>query len=109
MKEFKGTPGPWTTNNQWFGPTNAVSWISIENDNKNIIAEAKGKHCSIPNKECKYNAQLIASAPELLEALQLLVNTIDNLDKSKLPVGTILRLDNTINIANEAINKALGL
>lgn len=103
MIEFKGTPGPWNINNQWFGPTNAVSWVSIENDNKNIIAEAKGKHCSIPNKECKYNARLIAVAPELLEVLQEMVY----LFAGEMPKGTPRH--SACKKATSIINKALGL
>ena len=53
MKEFKGTPGPWAINHYY-------NWIESENADKVVIGGSQG---SRPD-----DAQLIAAAPELLEA-----------------------------------------
>lgn len=61
MGEFKGTPGPWI---------NVGGWVDAENN---------GIICSLssvdrkPEEVSDANANLIAAAPELLEALQDLV------------------------------------
>lgn len=54
--EFKGTKGQWKINK-------GIAIVSIATDEKLI--------CVISGTEKKANAQLIASAPELLEMLQL--------------------------------------
>lgn len=70
MKEFKGTPGPWEVeDNGYFYDINAVrgtvgdvcssaSWFDND-EHRGPVAMA--------------NAHLIAAAPELLEALEMLV------------------------------------
>lgn len=70
MNEFKGTPGPWEVeDNGYFYDINAVrgtvgnvcssaSWFDND-EHRGPVAMA--------------NAQLIAAAPELLEALEMLV------------------------------------
>jgi hypothetical protein len=61
MKEFEGTQGAWRLDS--FG--NELV-IVRESDKQHILTMRTG---SLP-KEKKANAQLIATAPELLEALQ---------------------------------------
>lgn len=79
MKEFKGTPGPWF----WQGGVLC---------NKDFIIGGLGH-----NFNNQANKNLIAAAPELLEALQLCVALING-------NGRGCELQN----AQNAINKALG-
>lgn len=68
MKEFKGTPGPWNAQEHtvWgkdIGDRIALSAMKYEN--------------SVVTVEGLANAQLIAAAPELLEALQKIDRDIE--------------------------------
>ena len=71
MKEFKGTPGPWiaSTYDRSIGPASReddqsygmilpVAWVAFDGD----------------QRYQQQNANLIAAAPELLEALQFIIN-----------------------------------
>lgn len=78
MKEFKGTPGPWHWDEEGLG-------------NKNHIVFGKEYPAEMTSKA---NKDLIAAAPELLEALQ------DLEARARIYVNT--------SKAKEAINKALG-
>lgn len=93
--EFKGTKGPLVQ-----VELNGVIYIS--NANSELV-------CELDNLETRgfiktspqvtyANAKLIAAAPELLEALQKLIKVFD--DKGQL-------LDFNVDIARQAINKAL--
>jgi hypothetical protein len=62
MKEFKGTPGPWMDEGVYIG---SVHWPFQ-------VAEVAKFFGHEALDEC--NAKLIAAAPELLEALQRMVN-----------------------------------
>ncbi|HCB1287093.1 TPA: hypothetical protein OT945_003632 [Klebsiella pneumoniae] len=84
MQEFKGTPGPWHVSNE-----NA---LRIRDDQSFVTVATAGY---VTNEEELATAYLIAAAPELLEALQLM------LDSQVLPVWHQ-------SIARAAINKALG-
>jgi len=95
MKEFKGTPAPWylieerpenyeiSVEDSWLGQ----SFASVHNNE--FIQSSKGK----------YNAQLIATAPELLEALQNLYDAIDS---------CIDLTPELLQASRATINKALG-
>lgn len=90
MQEFKGTPGPW------------FSEYSRENDayeiapmDRNGITMAWDKEICITADNNVENARLIAAAPELLEALQIICFYED------IPQGQR-------DIAEAAIKKALG-
>lgn len=93
MKDFKGTPGPWEVeDNGHFYDINAgrttvgdtcssISWF--DNDvHRGPVAKA--------------NARLIAAAPELLEALQMIMT------------GDFYMPKESADAARAAINKALG-
>ena len=102
MKEFKGTQGKWTS---------ALTYSNFETrilSGVKRIAEVKhyndGKGGVFKNdpelKEGMANAQLIATAPELLESLQEMVFLFnnENIDQQNAKVKAVL-----------TINKALGL
>lgn len=87
MSDFKGTPGPW-----------AGKDVGIcKQDDAGLQLGFISTNCEKRRSECAANAMLIAAAPELLKALQVMVaarpatcNTVE------------------ISLARAAIAKALG-
>ena len=91
MKEFKGTPGPWfrdnsraigpksTENDQSYGMIIPVGWVEFDHEVEVQVA----------------NQRMMAAAPELLEALQIICFFED--------ISSAQR-----EIAEAAIAKALG-
>lgn len=104
MKEFKGTPGPW----KWQKSSHTYGYYFLANEN-----ETKSKNCIIDDGSAcgEYSpaidvhgadAQLIAAAPELLEALQEFVDLFpDVIDGDAIMPA--------LDMAEAAINKALGV
>lgn len=65
--EFKGTKGKWYIDQEESHQMKNNVWCNVISANKTIdLADVYGD-----DEEAKANAQLIASAPELLEMLQL--------------------------------------
>jgi hypothetical protein len=64
---MKHTPGPWFADKQ--SPSGWVSIYAIEQDGRKTLPFAVCKHFNEVE-----NARLIAAAPDLLEALQLLLD-----------------------------------
>lgn len=93
MNEFKGTPGPWRVNTigkHWNNPALVHLKVTFGTDGE----------CICDTVYRREDADLIAAAPELLEALKgLLVRVAD--DEEYGP-------EHAITIAREAIKKALG-
>lgn len=87
MKEFKGTPGPWHWDEEGLG-------------NKNHIVFGKEYPAEMTSKA---NKDLIAAAPELLEALQRITPMYEALMRD---CG--LEHKEMIATSHAAINKALG-
>lgn len=85
MKEFKGTPGPWYWDEEGLG-------------NKNHIVFGKEYPAEMTSKA---NKDLIAAAPELLEALQRCESVLSNIQLEVCDVQDLL-------YARAAIKKALG-
>lgn len=96
MTNFKGHKGPWLIS------PSTKNWIVSQPERSDIckISDHNG-YDDIRGKDLA-NAHLIASAPELLNALQSLV---EELDGQFLSTSTNLYIEN----ANKAINKALGI
>lgn len=95
MTEFKGTPGPWRNS--------SGEWVT---DSKDDIAVAKITRYNCDASVQQFNAQLIAAAPELLEALQNMMGAFDNpIACRKLPADFNKE---AILSARAAIAKALG-
>lgn len=97
MKEFKGTPGPWIASNydrsigpvcreadQSFGMIFPIAWVEFDGNQEYQQA----------------NANLIAAAPELLDALQFTIHEVGHWLSTQKP-----ELKEKI---ESAINKALG-
>lgn len=97
-KTFKGTPGPWHVSKNYKEQVRADINIPIAN-----------VHSMLAPSDIKANARLIAAAPELLEALDRLVDLIDS-EGEGLECGmpTPQQWYDARNKAEAAIDKALG-
>lgn len=95
MEKFKGTSGPWRVGER------RGDLIDIRHNNKGIgaislnLAHVVARQSWL--KEAEANANLIAAAPELLEALIKLVDVVDDMVHGP-----------STDAAHAAINKALG-
>ena len=101
--KFKGTPGPWGIADIDDGWKDCVSSRSA---NGNVIAVAENENREIAEAD----ARLIAAAPELLEALQCIVDAIEGYDGKRRDIETfalIAQLDELSENAKTVIKKAL--
>src|SRR5690349_19590289 len=98
MNEFKGTKGKWMNRD--------LSIFTSDKENKIAVCEIVNDNY---DTESLGNAQLIASAPELLEALQGLV-FLHMCEQEGLSSGQPEPKQwlEAVDKASEAINKALG-
>jgi hypothetical protein len=102
MKNTKHTPGPWIkqgmgiVNSPVTGSAMATSRIETTLGNIEILDETN---------EPDYNLSLILSAPDLLEALEMAVATIERLKPSG---GTFDSTQGTKDVCRQAIAKAKG-
>lgn len=96
MKEFKGTPGPWNYRDD------EPEWVTDSNDN---IAVARVTRYNTDANAQHANAKLIAASPDLLSALQKLLEIYD--DQSG-KVWTTSSKRRALDNARAAVNKALG-
>jgi len=96
MKEFKGTQGKWYVQEYSDAYTNIIRCDNGKGFTSIYIASTSQN----PAPETRADAQLIATAPELLESLQEMVFLFnnENIDQQNAKVKAVL-----------AINKALGL
>lgn len=92
MKEFKGTPGPWVIGG------NEGNKLSVNADPYFVALVDEGD-------SQKANARLISSSPELLSALQHLVEVYDSDDGKQWNTASKKA---AIAEARAAIDKALG-
>lgn len=115
MSEAKHTPGVWSAEHF----TNTAR-VEISGGKLRLLKDVEGNILAfLPQwldteseaAEAKANARLIAAAPELLEALEEVVNSQDE----RFPVGSIdaqdkwaTRRTNALNTARAAIAKATG-
>lgn len=116
MSEFKGTPGPWIASDYYCDSTTIIdgSGFSVADAPRCIIREgwsdmgfqhwaaSDEAHRWISEDEQRANANLIAAAPELLEALQELVHA----DCHSVRNSTVQI--NALRKAHNIITKALG-
>ena len=93
MKEFKGTPGPWRDEGIYIG---SVYWPSQVAEVTNFFGH---------EEQDERNKKLIVASPELLSALQHLVEVYDSEDGKK---WTTTSKKAAIAEARAVIDKALG-
>jgi len=106
MADTKFTPGPW----EWETPLGddcySIVQAGVETHKWQFIAHisvGKPEEGEFPRRQCKANAQLIAAAPELYEALYRLVR-----DCEIAGLQEQAGFDCWINMANAALAKARG-
>ena len=98
MKEFKGTPGPWVADKT----SRAVGPISRDDDQSyGMVIPAAWIEFDQEVEIHESNQNLIAAAPELLEALQRMVNKAHKQNWND-------AYPEELQSAQAAINKALG-
>lgn len=103
MTQFKGTPGPWVVVDDDHHDLGTESSVLIESASRGITIAIVGPSGESPTyTEDIINANLIAAAPELLEALQHCVEWLD----IHAPAGSAESF--CVDEARAAINKALG-
>lgn len=96
MEEFKGTHGPWNY------CADEPDYVTDSNDN---IAVARVTRYNADTEAQHANAKLIAASPELLTAIQQLLEIYD--DQSG-KVWTTSSKRRALDDARAAVNKALG-
>lgn len=117
MKEFKGTPGPWRFDEQTTLSGGPVFYIA-QDDNAKYTPNYSdvSQTCSGELKHIqRANAQLIAAAPDLLEALQAIQAKMSDFIKLANEVGIndadgfyLAAATGAEEQARAAISKALG-
>lgn len=96
MEEFKGTRGPWNYRDD------EREWVTDSNDN---IAVARVTRYNTDANAQHANAKLIAASPDLLAALQQLLEIYD--DQSG-KVWTTSSKRRALDNGRAAVNRALG-
>lgn len=103
MEKFKGTSGPWRVGER------RGDLIDIRHNNKGIgaislnLAHVVARQSWL--KEAEANANLIAAAPELLEALRQLRDYVEDVCAVS---SSDCDKEHPLMLATAAINKALG-
>lgn len=98
MDKFKGTPAPWV---------NVGGWVDAEkrsDDLSGIICSISAVAARNPEEINNANANLIAAAPELLEALQHVLSAWVDEDMADMTDAE----EESLIKARAAISKALG-
>lgn len=102
MKEFKGTPGPWTADKS----SRAVGQISRDDDQSyGILIPIAWIEFNTEVEIQESNQNLIAAAPELLEALRQLRDYVEDVCAVS---SSDCDKEHPLMLATAAINKALG-
>ncbi len=102
MSEIKHTPGPWVCYHDGPSVESHKNWHIITNDKKTrVIANV---HIEPWNPMDQANAILIAAAPDMLEALQDLVQTLTR----NMHTPLVKKCGGPLGRAIEAIAKATG-
>jgi len=96
MSESKNTPGPWRISRT----SGMEIFINHDHDQPNRVAGyfAEVRRFTSDNEQVEANAKLIASAPDLLDALRLIASAKDR----------DFGIDYAIGCAKAAIRKATG-
>ena len=106
MSEFKGTPGPLALSKE--SHKTIVSGSFIDGHEGYLVATTFGNDNSgfyASEDEAKYNALLFIASPDMLTALQLIIECFD--DRSG-KAWTTSSKRSALDAAHAAIKKALG-
>lgn len=111
MSELKHTPGPWvvsyfTCDDPSQMPEQALAISPSAGFPGHGDAIAVVSPVSLVNERDEANARLIAAAPDLLSALQELLDAGDNCVTASDDVAAMLRFGDAVNDAHAAIAKA---
>lgn len=72
MSELKATPGPWLVDDMTVYALQDSVWMGLPSKENRFFACVQGPKC--PADELEANANLIAAAPEMYEALQAFID-----------------------------------
>lgn len=102
-QKTKHTPGPWVAQTH--------HKVNTKNGKCNVIHQDGPMFCiidGIPFREAQANARLIAAAPEMLEALNHVIEYINRClqDKEALKQSDLTKI--LVSVLNPAITKATG-
>ena len=111
--EEKFTPGPWETESKC-AECGVFFRYAFQ-----VVAPALNKrvcYCETDNQAnievLDANAELIAAAPDMYHALQMLVGVLDDCrrgtDEGNIPPGILDRFDEATNVCRAALKKARG-
>lgn len=98
------TPGPWQVLPLYTNRSVYPIGAKIDANASSILAEVNSQGGT--SDDCQANARLIASAPELLEALRLLIGQLEGIKPKSGVHSSSLNAD--MAIARSAIAKATG-
>lgn len=103
MSQTKFTPGPWATKSARIPVDGEFDWcVSTSIDGADyVIAEAFGRVAEQIRPNAEANARLMAAAPELYEALEELLQDIQQYEAWQRPARAV-------DVARAAIAKARG-
>lgn len=105
MEKATHTPGPWVTRDEeLIGPNEAVVVYS-ENDDGETMCEVCEVYANPDVGGTLPNVRLITAAPDLLEACEELLRTINMYSTDPIPAGVYNRV---ARVAGDAIRKARG-
>lgn len=68
-REAKHTPGPWTSDNEFFTVITGANGVNVAITLNPVIASKNQKPTPIDFEEIKANGRLLAAAPEMFDAL----------------------------------------
>lgn len=107
VKRVEHTPGPWVC--EYPDKIVAMNLVESESNNSSLVIATVRTGLVLANQNERgctgANAHLIAAAPDLLEALELAVATIDRLGVQHGPFNSA---QGTLDVARAAIAKARG-
>lgn len=102
MKKFKGTKGDWKIFDfNGCGPCIDISINALRNPIAQVYSPTEVEHDKKQTKEHKANAQLIATAPKMLEVLEETLKAFDVWENLEFNDELYLKIEKTIKKATK--------